>query len=216
MAGAARAYNRIYYGFQVVMLGAECASGLVHQLLYYICVVLGQGLAHLGAGVARSHAGKYGNHAYQCNLVPFVQVIVIGLDGTQFGLGVAYQGAQGALVVGTEFIAENRLNLLLYHARCRAQHVVKRVVLAVDIGHKMLGTLGQVEDCLQVYDLGRCRRDAWKALGQQLQIFYASLHSPDLFTANLAKTTQRGRLTLRRFLTNDAKRNDPFASFGTK
>jgi len=42
------------------------------------------------------------------------------------------------------------------------------------------------------------RRNAWKTLGQQLQIFYASLHSPDLFIAKITKTPQRGRFSLRR------------------
>ena len=159
------------------MLGDECAAGLVHELLNDVGVVLGQGLAHLGTGVARCYAGEYGNHPNQRDLVPLVQVGVIGLDGAQFGLGVAYQGAQGAFFIHAQFITENRLNLLLDYARCGAQHVVKCVVLAVDIGHKMLGSLGQVEYCLQVYYLCRCRRDAWETLGQQLQIFYASLHS---------------------------------------
>ena len=123
---------------------------------------------------------------HESHLVPLVHVGHIGLEHAQLGLGVAYQGAEASFVIHAQFIAEHRIDFLLDYARCRAQHVVKRIVLAVYISHKMLGTLGQVEYSLKVDDLGRCSRDRGETLGEQLQIFYASFHGSDVICANIA------------------------------
>ena len=46
----------------------------------------------------------------------------------------------------------------------------KRLILPVEIGNKMLGPLGQIQNRLKVHDLAAGRLDGGVLLGQELQI----------------------------------------------
>ena len=79
MIGTAGAYYGVDNSLHIVVLGQERAAGLMHQFLNYVGIVLGQGLAHLGACVTRGYTCKHRNHLHQGHFVPLIKVAVFGL-----------------------------------------------------------------------------------------------------------------------------------------
>ena len=84
---------------------------------------------------------------------------------------VVDEGAQvGALSV-SELAAEDDVHVLAHHARAVVHDVHERLVLAVDVAHKVLGALGQVENRLEVDDLREGRLLVGKLAREQAQVF---------------------------------------------
>lgn len=61
---------------------------------------------------------------------------------------VVDEGAQVALFLLGELVAKDVVHVLAHHARAVVEDMQERLVFTVQIAHEMLGTLGQVEDCL--------------------------------------------------------------------
>ncbi len=70
---------------------------------------------------------------------------------------VVDEGAQVALFLLGELVAEDIVHVLAHHARAGVEDMQERLVFTVQVAHEMLGALGQVEECLQVDDLGEHR-----------------------------------------------------------
>lgn len=81
------------------LLVGRCGGiGLVEQLLDDVGEVLGQCLAHLGAGVFGRNVAAYLRKLVERNAVPVVQVALLTLDKLQFLLGVIDQRAEVAFL----------------------------------------------------------------------------------------------------------------------
>ena len=88
------------------------------------------------------------------NVIPVVDVGLIGFDNLKFLLGIVNKGAQLPLLGLTQGIAEKLINLTLDVSRSVLQHMLKSLILTMDISKKMLRSLWQIEYCLEVYNLG--------------------------------------------------------------
>ncbi len=62
-------------------------------------------------------------------------------------------------------VAENLVHVLADHARAVIQDVQERLVFAMEVAHEVLGALGQVQDRLEIDDLGENRLLRGKVLG---------------------------------------------------
>ena len=78
---------------------------------------------------------------------------------------VVDQRAQVGALPGAH-VLKDKVDVLAHHARAVVEDVHERLVLAVHVAHKVLGALGQVEDRLQVDDLGEHRLLVGKLLGE--------------------------------------------------
>ena len=76
------------------------------------------------------------------------------MDAAEFGLGVVDERAELGLLVHGELELEGRLDALADDARAVVEDVLEGLVLAVDVRDEVLGALRQVEDGLEVDDLG--------------------------------------------------------------
>ena len=82
----------------------------------------------------------------------------------QAALGVIDECAQFTYLSGSEFLMEELSHFALDVAACVPQDVQKSLVLAVDVGHEMFGTLGQIQNGLQVDNLSTCAVGIGKGL----------------------------------------------------
>ena len=153
-----------------VVLLVVAVAGLVEQFLDDVGELAWQGLAHLRAGVLRRHVAADGHQAVERRVVEVLQVGLGLLDKFQFLLGVVDEGADVLQFLLAQRAAEEVAHLALDVAAGVAQHVLEGRVLAVEVGHKMLGGLGQVEDGLKVDDFGGHAGHVGKLARQELQV----------------------------------------------
>ena len=142
----------------------------VQQLVDDIGIITRDGLTYLGAGIAaRKRAGNH-NELVEHRLVPGRRVLVLAADKVDFLARVVDERAQLALVVKRKRIAKNFVNMLAYDARAVVEDMHEGLVLAMQVAHKMLGALGQVEDGREIDDLGERGLLGGELSRQQAQI----------------------------------------------
>ena len=91
-------------------------------------------------------------------MVPVVDVGFRCLDQLQLLVGIIDECAQLALFRFAQRVAEEVVYLTSDVARCVLEHMTECLVLAMNVGKKMLGAFGQVENGLKVDDLRACCR----------------------------------------------------------
>ena len=169
VVGAARADDGadddVEVGLLVVVIGT-----LVQEFLNNIGVFLGQALAHLRAGVFRRDAAADGDKLVECGLVIVVEGALVLLDEFQFLLGIINERTEVLLLLLAQGIAEEVVDLALDITRSVAQHVLEGFVLTVEVGQEVLGRLGQMEDGLEVDNLGGDARHGGEIARQQSQV----------------------------------------------
>ena len=169
VVGAARADDGadddVEVGLLVVVVGT-----LVQQLFYNIGILLGQALAHLRAGVFRRDTAADGDKLVECGLVIVVEGALVLLDQFQFLFGIINERAQVLLLLLAQGIAKEVVDLALDITRSVAQHVLEGFVLTVEVGQEVLGRLGQMEDSLEVDNLGGDARHGGEIARQQSQV----------------------------------------------
>ena len=102
--------------------------------------------------------------------VPFLHVVVfVGNQGQLCGR-VVDQGSQVIPVPLGHGGAEKLVQLVLDLAGAGVQDMQEGFVLTVDVGHEMLGALGQVQNSPQVDDLRARRLNGGVLFGKQPQI----------------------------------------------
>jgi len=72
------------------------------------------------------------------------------VDPSELGLGVVDERAEVGLLVLGDLELEGRLHALADDAGAVVEDVLEGLVLAVDVRDEVLGTLGKVEDGLEV------------------------------------------------------------------
>jgi len=107
--------------------------------------------------------------------IPVLQILLARLDELELLLGIVDERAELLLLALTDVIAEELVHLTLDVAGGILQDVAEGLALAVDIGQKVLGALGQRHDGLEIDDLGRGGGDGGERLREQLQIVHVGL-----------------------------------------
>ena len=142
---------------------------IVQQLLDDVGELPGEGLADLGARVLGRHAPEHLHQLVKRDLVYVLHVGLGAVEQLELLAGIVDEGAELVDVVGAHGCLEELADLALDVARGVLEDVAECLVLAVDVGHEVLGALGEVEDRLEVYDFRRRALDGAEALRQQLQ-----------------------------------------------
>ena len=147
-------------GSLVVVVGP-----LVKQFLDDVAEVIGQRLAHLGAGVFRRDVATDLDELVNGDVIPVVHILLHGLHQFEFLLGVVDESAEFLLLGLANGVAEDFGDFALDVARSILDYVLKGLMLAVKVGEEVLGPLRQVEDGLQVDDFGGGTRHVGVAVG---------------------------------------------------
>ena len=142
----------------------------VQQLVNDVGVIARDGLADLGARVTAGQGTRHHQQALEHDLVPARRRDVLQMRECELLMRIVDEGAQVALFLLGELVAEDIVHVLAHHARAVVENMQERLVFTVQIAHEMLGALGQVEDCLQVDDLGKHRLLRGKMLREQAQV----------------------------------------------
>ena len=112
--------------------------GLVEQFLDYVAEVFGERLVDLGAGVLRRYALTDLYQAVEGDLIPFAHVGLLGFDEFELFLRIVDQGAEVFFLRLAQAVAEYFVDFALDCSGSVFQHVLERLVFAVDVCQKML------------------------------------------------------------------------------
>ena len=128
----------------------------VEQLVQNITAAGGQAGTHMLPGVLGRNQTAEINEAEQRLGIPLLQRLLVralGLELGQFLIGVIDQRCQLGTVRLRDRIPQHDIHFFADDAGGRVQDMYKGFVFAVQIAHKMLGTLGQLEQSLGTDDL---------------------------------------------------------------
>ena len=130
----------------IVFLFVETVLILLQKLLHHIGEILGQGLAHLRTGVFGGSGPADLDQAINGELIPVVQVraFLFLFNEVQLFAGVIDERSQLFQVFKADCAAQLVHDFAADGARGVLHHVVKGLVLAVDIGQEVLCALRQV------------------------------------------------------------------------
>ena len=142
----------------------------VEQFVQNVAAVLGQAAAHMVAGVLAGNKPAQVDQPQQRQAVPCVQIGLARLQFRQLLIGIVDQRCQLGALLGGDIRPQHSVDLLMDNARCAVQDMYKRLMLAVQITHKMLGALGQAQQRLNADDLAGGCGHRLVFLGKQAQI----------------------------------------------
>ena len=142
----------------------------VQELVDDVGVVARDRLPDLRSGVAARERPGHGDEVPERGAVPGGGVGVGGAHKPEFLVRIIYKRAQVGPLALTHGLAEHDLDMLPYHPRAVVQDVHEGLVLTVQIAHEVLGALGEVQDGLQVDDLGEDGLLGGELLGQERQV----------------------------------------------
>ena len=154
VADAARLEDGLDDALVVDVAVGLLAAARVEELVDDVGVGHGHGLPHLGARVGVREVTGELDELHKGRAVPRGRVLALLLDALELLVGVVDEGAELGLLAGGELVAEDRFDALADDARAVVDDVVELLRVAVDVGDEVLGGLGQVEDGLEVDDLG--------------------------------------------------------------
>ena len=145
------------------------------ELLDDVGILLGKGLSHARAGVFRRYRLEHLDELMECDIIEILHIGLIRLGVFELALRIVDESAEVADVLLAQRRAEYLRHLSADVARGVAQYMGERLVLSMEVGHEMLRALRQVEDGLEIYDLGAGRLHVGKRLGEQTQYPEVSL-----------------------------------------
>ena len=125
----------------------------------------------LDPGVLVHGLPAHGDEPVDGHPIPGIGMVAFG----QLPLGVIEQQSQGILFLLAQQGAEAVVDLAVDGAGGVPEDVGKIGVFAVDVAHKVLGDLRQLQDGLQPHDLGGGGVDVGEILAEKLQIFHVRL-----------------------------------------
>ena len=125
----------------------------VHQLVDDVGEVLGHRLAHFGARVFGREVARELQHLFERGAVPFVVDRILLVEEAELFFRIVDQRAQLALLLIAEPAAEDPFRFFADDAGAVVEDVTEGFVFAVDVAHKVLGALGQVQYRAEVDDL---------------------------------------------------------------
>ena len=154
-----------YYGvdnlvYVCCLVGVFCA--LVEQFFDDIREVGRQRVAHLRACVFARNVSANSHQLMKRDVVPVVDVFLLCFHQLQLLLRIVNQGAELTLFGFAQSGAEKVVYLSLNVARSIFEHMLESLILAMNIGKEMFGTLRQIENSLKVYNFSTCIGYCWK------------------------------------------------------
>ena len=155
----------------VVRLLVVLLAGGVEQLVDDVLEVLRQCFPHLGAGVFGRHRTRQIDQSVQCHPVPLIGCLAGLPHLLQLFRRVVDQCAEAAALTFRHGAVEDIIHLFPDDAGAVIENMLKRLRLAVQIAHEMLGAFGEVTERVEADQRGACRRDAGVLLCQQAQDF---------------------------------------------
>ena len=163
-------HNGVDDALVVALALLALAGGGMEELVDDVGVLDGHGLAHLGARVGVREVARQAHEPHEGDGVPFGGCRSRRFEPPQLAVGVVDEGAEVCLLVMGELKAEGCRHALSDDARAVVEDVLEGVILAVDVRDKVLGALGQVEDGLEVDDLGVGRLRRGELLREELEV----------------------------------------------
>ena len=142
----------------------------VDQLVDDVGIFRRHGFAHLGARVLGADQTAHFNEPVEGDAVPLPHILGDALNLLQLLLRIVDQRGQLVALAAGHGGAEQILHLFAHHAGGGDENMLECLVLAVHVGDKVLRALGQVQNGLQVDDLGAGGLHVGELLGQHLQI----------------------------------------------
>ena len=150
---------------RLALVGAD-----VEKLVDDVGVRNGHGLAHLGAGIGAGEAPRQAHQARERDGVPLRGEADLLAKAPQLELGIVDERAEVCLLVSGELHGKGLPDALADDAGAVVEDVLEGLVLAVHVRDEVLGALGQVENGLQVDDLGEDGLRRRELLGEKLQV----------------------------------------------
>ena len=96
------------------------------------------------------------------DVVPVVDIFLLCFHQLQLLFRIVNQGAELTLFSFAQSGAEKVVYLSLNIARSIFEHMLKSLILTMNIGKEMFGTLRQIENSLKVYNFSTCVGYCWK------------------------------------------------------
>ena len=163
-------YDGLDDAHMVLMAARLAYGGGAEELIDDVGIRFGHGLAHLGARVEARKIAREADEAQQRLEIPFAVDDPRLLEARELLARIVDERAEIVLLDGGELMAEGGADAFAHDARAVVEDVQEGLVLAVDIAHEVLGALREVEDCLEVDDLGVRRLDGGELLGEEQEI----------------------------------------------
>ena len=138
----------------IIILAHGGLAADIHQLIDNIGIALRDSQPHLVAGILHGNPAAQGNQPVQRDAVPLVQILFLVCHHGKLLLRVIDQRGQFIAVTLGQAVPEQLIQFLLDFTGAGVQQMQKGLILTMDIGDKMLRTLRQVQNCLQIDDLG--------------------------------------------------------------
>ena len=160
-AVGAAIFNDAAHDLAVVQILVVILKMGVEQLVQNVAAAGRQASAHMVAGMLRGHQTADINKPQQRFGVPLIQRFLAGtacLELGQLFVGVIDQRCQLGAGMLRHGIAQHLIYFFANDTGSGIQNMHKSFILAVQVAHEVLGTLGQLEQCLRADDLAGCRR----------------------------------------------------------
>ena len=145
----------------------------VEKFIDDVAVPARQRAAHLGTRVLGGAQTADFKQAAECDAVP-LGAVGRGLSQLlEFFFGIIDQRCELGALVGRQAVAQDDIHFFAYSARGVVEDMYESVCFAMQVAHKVFGTLGQAEDCLQMDDLTACSAHIGVLQRQQAEVFLA-------------------------------------------
>ena len=142
----------------------------MEQLVDDVGVGDGHGLADLRARVEPRQQTGDADEPHQVLGIPCLACEAAVVGSPQLLVGIVDARAEVRLLGSGELPLEHGAHTLPYDARAVVEDVDEGLVLAMDVTHEVLGALGQVEDGLEVDDLGEDGLRGGEVSGEERQV----------------------------------------------
>jgi len=166
--GLAGRNDSLYNAVEVFLL-VIIRRRLVKKLLYDIGKLRRKRLANFGARILRRHCLTHFDKLIKSDTIEITQFALRCPDYLQLSLGIIYQRAQLAYLRFAKLRAERFRHLALDISRCIAEYVLKCLIFAMQISHKMLGALRKTHYSFQIHNFRAGRRYIGICLCQQFK-----------------------------------------------
>ena len=155
----------------------DVIGAFVKQFLNDIAEILGQRFAHLGTRIFRRHITADGYKTMDGDVIPVVEIFLVGFDEFEFLFGIVYECAQFATLGFADIAFEELADLAADVSGGILQYVLKGCTLSMQIGQEVFRAFWQVHNGLEIDNLRRCCRNSRKRIGEQLQVVHVAISS---------------------------------------
>ena len=143
----------------IISLFVQHLRLLRNQFLDHICIIRRKCFPYLGSGILRCRSLTDFNQTIQSNLIPVLHILLIFLDQVHLFSWIVNQCCQRTFVIISQRMSKHIIDLLSHCTGTISQYMGKSLILPVKVRHKMLCSLRQIQNRLEINDLRRCLSD---------------------------------------------------------